>query len=294
MYRYGNGQISLSDFQQPMGMCLREDNRWVKKAQLLPWEKIEAKYASFFPSATGNVAKPLQLALGACLIQREYGYSDEEIVLQIQENPYLQYFCGYAGYDGSKPPFDPSSMVHFRKRLTPEILVEINEMVIQAAEKKDDQNNNAGGSGNSGTIAAVPTAKMTRKAISTKEVRGTLPQSCSGRQNLPKPRESPLLQRAGDPAVRPCSGKTQERRGTEQGPGLPGRMRAGRSRTQIQPGKAEMWNGSGDGEAGRYSCACGCSVHSAAESAKDSEHFLQFLNWLLGYLQPCEKLRVVQ
>ena len=31
-----------------------------------------------------------------------------------------------------------------------------------------------------------------------------------------------------------------------------------------------MWNGSGDGEAGRNSCACGCSVHSAAESAKDS------------------------
>ena len=130
-----------------------------------------------------------------------------------------------------------------------------------------------GGGGNSGAIAAVPTAKMTCKAISTKEARGTLPQSCSGRQNLPKPRESPLLQRAGDPAVRPCSGKAQERRGTEQGPGLPGRMRAGRSRAQIQPGKAEMWNGSGDGEAGRYSCACGCSVHSAAESAKDSVRF---------------------
>lgn len=137
-YRYGNGQTSLPDFQKPMGMCLREDNRWVKKAQLLPWGKIEAKYAGLFPFATGNVAKPLQLALGACLIQREYGYSDEEIVLQIQENPYLQYFCGYAGYDDSKPPFDPSSMVHFRKRLTPEILAELNEMVIRAAEKKND------------------------------------------------------------------------------------------------------------------------------------------------------------
>ena len=34
-----------------------------------------------------------------------------------------------------------------------------------------------------------------------------------------------------------------------------------------------MWNGSGDGEAGRYSCACGCSVHSATESAKDSVRF---------------------
>ena len=114
MYRYSNGQISLSDFHQPMGMQLREDNRWVKKAQMIPWNKIEEKYADLFPSCTGNVAKPLQLALGACLIQREYGYSDEEIVLQIQENPYLQYFCGYPGYDDSKPPFDSSSMVHFR------------------------------------------------------------------------------------------------------------------------------------------------------------------------------------
>lgn len=51
-------------------------------------------------------------------------------------------------------------------------------------------------------------------------------------------------------------------------------MRTGRSRTQIQPGKAEMWNGTGDGEAGRYSCACGRPVHSAAESAKDSVRFV--------------------
>lgn len=170
MYRYSNGQISLSDFQQPMGMQLREDNRWVKKAQMIPWDKIEAKYADLFPSGIGNVAKPLQLALGACLIQREYGYSDEEIVLQIQENPYLQYFCGYPGYDDSKPPFNPSSMVHFRKRLTSEILSEINEMVISEAEKKnekDDHNdsnndndnnndrnndNNSGNGGNSGTM----------------------------------------------------------------------------------------------------------------------------------------------
>ena len=156
MYRYSNGQISLSDFQQPMGMRLWEDNRWVKKAQSIPWDKLEAKYADLFPSETGNVAKPLQLALGACLIQREYGYSDVETVLQIQENPYLQYFCGYAGYDDSKPPFDPSSMVHFRKRLTPEILAQINEMVIQEAQKTEDSDNRddnkPDGGGNSGTI----------------------------------------------------------------------------------------------------------------------------------------------
>lgn len=30
MYKYSNGQISLSDFKQPVGMDLKENNRWVK------------------------------------------------------------------------------------------------------------------------------------------------------------------------------------------------------------------------------------------------------------------------
>jgi hypothetical protein len=61
--------------------------------------------------------------------------------LQIQENPYLQYFCGYEGYDDSRLPFDPSLMVYFRKRLTPEIIGEINEIILRDAvnpEEKDD------------------------------------------------------------------------------------------------------------------------------------------------------------
>ena len=156
MYRYSNGQISLSDFKQPIGMNLKEENRWVKKAQTIPWTEIEKRYAALFTNRKGNIAKPLRLALGACIIQTEYGYSDEEITLQIQENPYLQYFCGYAGYDDSKLPFDPSLMVYFRKRLTPEILGEINEMILRDAaktkEKKDDDDENDDGSGNSGTL----------------------------------------------------------------------------------------------------------------------------------------------
>lgn len=155
MYRYSDGQISLTDFEQPMGMKLREDNRWVKKAQIIPWAKIEDRYAALFPSKTGNVAKPLRLALGALIIQKEYSYSDEEIVLQIQENPYLQYFCGYSGFDDSKPPFDASSMVHFRKRITPEILAEINEMIIQEAQQGKDNDNNDDGNGGTMIVDAT-------------------------------------------------------------------------------------------------------------------------------------------
>ena len=108
------------------------------------------------------MAKPLRLALGACIIQAEYGYSDEETALQIQENPYLQYFCGYPGYDDEHLPFDASLMVYFRKRLTPEVLGEINEMILRDAkerqEKEAEQNQNdddstpPSGGGNSGTL----------------------------------------------------------------------------------------------------------------------------------------------
>lgn len=140
MYKFDNGQISLSEFGQPVGMRLREDNRWVKKAQTIPWNEIEQRYAALFTNRKGNVAKPLRLALGACLIQAEYGYSDVEVTLQIQEGAYLQYFCGYKEYDDSKPPFDPSLMVYFRKRLTPEIIGEINELIIAAQEAASDEN----------------------------------------------------------------------------------------------------------------------------------------------------------
>lgn len=162
MYRYSNGQISLSDFKQPVGMNLKESNRWVKKAQTIPWLEIEKRYAALFTNRKGNVAKPLRLALGACIIQAEYGYSDEETALQIQENPYLQYFCGYPGYDDEKLPFDPSLMVYFRKRLTPEVLGEINEIILRdakarqskEAEDKDGDNSDDGSEagGNSGTM----------------------------------------------------------------------------------------------------------------------------------------------
>ena len=44
MYRYSNGQISLADFKQPVGMNLKESNRWVKNAQTIPWLEIEKRY----------------------------------------------------------------------------------------------------------------------------------------------------------------------------------------------------------------------------------------------------------
>ena len=146
MYKFNkNTQMTFSDFNQPLGLKMNESNRWIKKAELIPWEKIEVKYAELFKSNTGMPAKPLRMALGSLLIQKKYGYSDEELVEQLRENPYYQYFIGMPGYE-DKYPFVPSLLVEFRKRLSEDVLNEVNEIIITSEisnEKKSDGDNSS-------------------------------------------------------------------------------------------------------------------------------------------------------
>ena len=149
MYKFDrNHQYSLSDFNQPLGMEMNSENRWVKKVAMIPWDEIENRYADLFPSKVGMPAKPLQTALGSLLIQKEYGYSDRELVEQIKENPYYQYFIGLPGYE-YKAPFVPSLLVEFRKRLDENILADINEMIAAYNDPDDSSDDDSNGGGNS-------------------------------------------------------------------------------------------------------------------------------------------------
>lgn len=94
MYRFEEKQLSFTDFNQPQGLQMNPENRWIRKAEMIPWDTIEKEYAKLFPSKTGMPAKPLRMALGSLLIQKQYHYPDEELVEQIRENPYYQYFIG--------------------------------------------------------------------------------------------------------------------------------------------------------------------------------------------------------
>ena len=137
MYKFEHEkQLTLEDFDQPLGMKMNPENRWVVKASIIPWVTIEEEYAQLFPSKTGMPAKPLRMALGSLLIQKQYGFSDEELDEQIRENPYYQYFIGLPRYE-DKIPFVPSLLVEFRKRLTEEKLDEINELIIEYYNQRD-------------------------------------------------------------------------------------------------------------------------------------------------------------
>lgn len=189
MYKFKREkQISFTDFNQPQGMQMNPNNRWVKKAAMIPWDTIEAEYAKLFPSHTGMPAKPLRMALGSLLIQKQYHYPDEELVEQIRENPYYQYFIGLPGYE-DKIPFVPSLLVEFRKRLSEDVLNEINEMIIAFNAQQDDDDSNDG-SGDAGQSDQQDSATDSENA-------GTLilDATCAP-QNIKYPQDIELLNEA--------------------------------------------------------------------------------------------------
>jgi len=135
-------QKEFDEFLLPFGGKLSQDNRWVQKAALIPWDELEPMYeASLTGSNTGAPAFSFRVALGSQIIKESLKITDEETVEQIKENPYLQYFLGYTSFTTTKP-FDASMMVHFRKRLKWNDLQAINERIAgitgtQAFEQND-------------------------------------------------------------------------------------------------------------------------------------------------------------
>jgi IS5 family transposase len=85
------------------------------------------------PSSARGLAlrqSPFRMALGALIIKTRMGLTDEELVEQIKENPYLQFFIGLDAFQYSAP-FDPSMMVYFRKRLPESVVNDCNERIVR-------------------------------------------------------------------------------------------------------------------------------------------------------------------
>mgnify|MGYP001133751711 CR=1 FL=1 len=155
MYKHNERQMVMpEDFYLPFGGKLNPKNRWCQLAAIIPWPEVEDRYVKNFKRKNGQAAHSVRVALGALIIQNRKNLSDRELVEEISENPYLQYFLGFSGFVDTKP-FDPSMMVHFRKRLGKDIINEINELIaIEPAKPKDtDDSNDDDASGATNTHA---------------------------------------------------------------------------------------------------------------------------------------------
>ncbi len=101
----------------PFSGRLDPENPWMVFSLLMPWKELGKTYASQFSPSTGAPAKPVQPPRGGLFIQQRIELTDEETVEQIQENAYMQFFLGFAGYS-SKAPSNPSITVHSRKHFS--------------------------------------------------------------------------------------------------------------------------------------------------------------------------------
>ena len=151
MYQQKDPTPEFSRFEISFGGELRRDNRWVVLGELIPWGEVEKRYSKLFSVNNGRPALSVRVALGSLIIKERLKISDEETVDQIRENHYLQYFLGYEAYRDERP-FDPSMMVHFRKRLSASVLKEINELIIPKTDegKPGDEDSDQDGSGSGG------------------------------------------------------------------------------------------------------------------------------------------------
>jgi len=119
-------------FILPFGGRLKPDNRWVRLSSIVPWDDLEPAYNAVMNMNEGRPSKPARLVIGAMIIKHKLNLSDEETVMQIEENPYLQYFCGYETYIDAVP-FVPSLFVEIRKRMGADMFASFEQSIVDQA-----------------------------------------------------------------------------------------------------------------------------------------------------------------
>jgi IS5 family transposase len=82
---------------------------------------MEEIYRKYFSDRMGRPAKDSRLICGLLVVKHTKGFSDEEVVEEYLENPYVQAFCGEERFV-TEGGIDPSLLSKIRKRLGESIL----------------------------------------------------------------------------------------------------------------------------------------------------------------------------
>lgn len=137
-------QLTLVGFETPFEQQLTTENRWVKMAKAIPWDRIVVYYDQLFTGTEGRPPISGRVILGALIIKHIEGLTDRGTIQHIQENMFMQYFLGYTSFTNEEP-FSDTLFVEIRKRLSLDLLSKINEVIVlhclqdSEADKEDKQ-----------------------------------------------------------------------------------------------------------------------------------------------------------
>ncbi len=200
MIRYTpQSQLTLEGFETPFVQSLDKNNRWVRLAQSIPWDKLAGVYYKKMNSSFGAPSLSARMVIGAVIIKHMLNIDDREVVEQIRENMYLQYFVGLSSFT-TQAPFDASLLVSIRYRLGQETMEAFNQLVLQEAgiiaptPTNTDTNGSDNNDENSPEASSATDQKTSPKENNTAANSGTLMLDATvGEQQIEYPTDLKLL-----------------------------------------------------------------------------------------------------
>ena len=126
-------QTQFEDFSNLCQLELDPNNRWIQLGALLAWDRMVEVYAKRFSPNMGAKAVNPRWVIGTFIINHKLGLSDEETLLSISENPYMQFFLGLQTYR-PRQLFSPTLFVELRKKLGEATFDEFSRALIAFSE----------------------------------------------------------------------------------------------------------------------------------------------------------------
>ncbi|MDH5475443.1 MAG: IS5 family transposase [Cyclobacteriaceae bacterium] len=131
-------QTKIAEFSSINHLNLNPNNRWIILAGFLPWDELVSIYKKRFSTTMGAGSIDPRYIIGAFIIKHKLGLTDDETLLTISENPYMQFFMGLDHYQPDQL-FSPTLFVEMRKKLGDQTFDEFSTTIMSIAHPAIDQ-----------------------------------------------------------------------------------------------------------------------------------------------------------
>jgi hypothetical protein len=84
-----SNQLTLSGFSHPFDQELSPENRWVKLAEIIPWDALASVYLKQLSTNSGRESVDARMVIGAIIVKHKLHISDRETVAMISEYIYI-------------------------------------------------------------------------------------------------------------------------------------------------------------------------------------------------------------
>lgn len=133
-------RLKFDQFSSLYHLKLDPNNRWIQLASILPWDKMVAQWSKHYSSSMGAGGVNPRVLIGSMIIKHKMNLTDEDTLLIIRENPYMQFFLGLEEFNPDSV-FTPSLFVEIRKKVGSQTFDCLSDMVIKMSQIGCNQDN---------------------------------------------------------------------------------------------------------------------------------------------------------